>query len=104
VVVDPNTRRQLYWAQHDHDQEVQATVRERRPVIKQVEHSIHYLDLLRTGHAFGTGVKRLMPRVQAHPLTGRNREAIHHFLDQVQAAIAATCARSPGSHPVRRLP
>ncbi|SEG95104.1 hypothetical protein SAMN04489712_1662, partial [Thermomonospora echinospora] len=87
VMADPHTRRQLYRAQRDHDQQVQDTARERTPAIKHVERSIHFLDLLRTGHAFVSGIKRLMPRIQADPLTRQDRDVIHHLLDQAQAAI-----------------
>jgi hypothetical protein len=50
-MANPDTRRQLYWAQHDHDQEVQDAARERTPAIKHVEHSLYFLDLLHAGHA-----------------------------------------------------
>lgn len=87
VMADPNTRRQLYEAQHDHDQQVQDTARERTPAIKHVEHSIYFLDLIGAGHAFVAGIKRLMPRIQANPLTKPERDVTHHVLDQAQAAI-----------------
>jgi hypothetical protein len=87
VMADPNVRRQLYQAQRDHDQQVQDTARERTPAIKHVEHSMHFLDLLGVGHAFVAGIKRLMPRVQSDPLTRQERDAVHHLLDQAQAAI-----------------
>ncbi|MGI5162699.1 DUF6192 family protein [Microbispora sp. CA-102843] len=87
VMADPNTRRQLYQAQRDHDQQVQDAARERTPAIRHVEHSIHFLDLMSAGHAFVAGIKRLMPQIQADPLTEQEREVTHHVLDQVQAAI-----------------
>ncbi|MER5424408.1 DUF6192 family protein [Streptosporangium roseum] len=87
VMADPNTRRQLYQAQRDHDQQVQQAARERTPAIKHVEHSIHFLDLMSAGHAFVTGIKRLMPQIQADPLARGEREVIGHVLDQAQAAI-----------------
>ncbi|WP_214417053.1 DUF6192 family protein [Sphaerisporangium fuscum] len=87
VMADPNTRRQLYRAQRDHDQQVQDAARERTPAIKHVEHSIHFLELLSTGHAFVTGIKRLMPQIQTNPLTRQERDVMHHVLDQAQAAV-----------------
>ncbi|MFD8562966.1 DUF6192 family protein [Streptosporangium canum] len=87
VMADPNTRRQLYQAQRDHDQQVQQAARERTPAIKHVEHSLHFLDLMSAGHAFVTGIKRLMPQIQADPLARGEREVIGHVLDQAQAAI-----------------
>ncbi|MFC7387169.1 DUF6192 family protein [Sphaerisporangium rhizosphaerae] len=87
VMADPNTRRQLYQAQHDHDQQVQEAARERTPAIKHVDHSIHFLDLIGTGHAFVAGINRLMPQIKDNPLAQGERDAIHHVLDQAQAAI-----------------
>lgn len=87
VMADPNTRRQLYQAQRDHDQQVQEAARERTPAIRHAEHSIHFLNLLSTGHSFVAGIKRLVSQIQADPLTEREREVAHHILDQAQLAI-----------------
>lgn len=87
VMANPTTRRQLYQAQYDHDRQVQDAARERTPAIKQVEHTIHFLDLLGTGHSFVTGIKRLMPLITENPLGKQEKDVIHHVLDQVQAAI-----------------
>ncbi len=86
VLANPITRRRVYQAQREHDEQVQEAARERTPAIKHVEHSLHYLDLLGVGHGFVTGIKRLMPLIQDNPLTRQERDAVHHMLDQVQAA------------------
>jgi hypothetical protein len=87
VLADPDTRRHLYQAQRDHDEQVGHTARQRTPAIAAVEHSLHFLDLMGTAQTFVAGIRRLVPQLQADPLTDEERAVTHHLLDQVHNAV-----------------
>jgi hypothetical protein len=83
---DDTTRMLVNRAQFDNSEQARERVRERTPAVRKIEHTIEYLDLVGSAHAYVATLGRLVPRMRGQEFTQDERETIRRGIAKVRAA------------------
>lgn len=83
---DDGARLRVNRAQFDNSARTREQIRERTPAVRQVEHSMEYLDLVGSCHQFVASLGRLVPRLRDQEFTEDERETVRRGISKVRAA------------------
>lgn len=72
-------------AQFDNSERVREVIRQRKPAVRQIEHTIEYIGLVGSCHAFVATLGRLVPRLRGQELSVDERETIRPGIIKVRA-------------------
>ncbi|WP_369174916.1 DUF6192 family protein [Streptomyces sp. R28] len=86
VMRDTTTRMAVNRAQFDNSEETREQIRERTPAVRQIEHTIEYLDLVGSCHSYVAALGRLVPRLRGQEFTEDERETVRRGIAKVRAA------------------
>lgn len=83
---DETARFQVNRAQFDNSAKVRETIRERTPVVRKIEHTMEYIDLVGSCHSYVASLGRLVPRMRGQEFTDDERETVRRGIAKVRAA------------------
>lgn len=86
VMRDTTTRMAVNRAQFDNSEDTREQIRERTPAVRQIEHTIEYLDLVGSCHSYVAALGRLVPRLRGQEFTEDERETVRRGIAKVRAA------------------
>jgi hypothetical protein len=82
---DSTARMLVNRAQFDNSERVREVIRQRTPAVRQIEHTIEYIDLVGSCHAFVATLGRLVPRLRGQEFSEDERETIRRGIAKVRA-------------------
>ncbi|WP_405194337.1 DUF6192 family protein [Streptomyces anulatus] len=81
-----DTRFTVNRAQFDNSEETREKIRDRVPAVREIEHTIEYLDLVGSCHQYVATLGRLVPRMRDQEFTEDERETIRRGIAKVRGA------------------
>lgn len=81
-----DTRFTVNRAQFDNSEEAREKIRDRVPAVREIEHTIEYLDLVGSCHQYVATLGRLVPRMRDQEFTEDERETIRRGIARVRGA------------------
>ncbi|MEV0125816.1 DUF6192 family protein [Streptomyces sp. NPDC050703] len=73
-------------AQFDNSEETREKIRDRVPAVRQIEHTLEYLDLVGSCHSYVATLGRLVPRLRDQEFSEDERETIRRGIAKVRGA------------------
>ncbi|MDF9816691.1 DUF6192 family protein [Streptomyces sp. SPB162] len=86
VMKDDTARNSVNRAQFDNSEQARDDLRERMPAVRQIEHTIEYLDLVGSCHSYVASLGRLVPQLRGQEFTEDERETVRRSVAKVRAA------------------
>lgn len=83
---DDTTRFTVNRAQFDNSEETREKIRDRVPAVRQIEHTLEYLDLVGSCHQYVATLGRLVPRLRDQEFSEDERETIRRGIAKVRGA------------------
>lgn len=83
---DDTTRFTVNRAQFDNSEETREKIRDRVPAVRQIEHTLEYLDLVGSCHQYVATLGRLVPRLRDQDFSEDERETIRRGIAKVRGA------------------
>jgi hypothetical protein len=82
---DDTARFLVNRAQFDNSNEAHERIRERTPAVRQIEHTVEYLDLVGSCHSHVATLGRLVPRMRDQQFSEDERETVRRGISKVRA-------------------